>query len=99
MSGSSASDLKLCQDGLRCTLLLLGRIILKYPTAAGSPTATLLGSLSKRFPGAPGAKSNFLAVLRWLKTVQLDAGVIARPPERPALAHQAAQAETGGPMG
>jgi hypothetical protein len=57
---------------------------LKYPTAAGLPTATLLEALSKRFPGAPGSKSNLLAVLRWLKTVQLDANVIARPPERPA---------------
>ena len=57
---------------------------LKYPTAAGSPTATLLDALSKRFPGAPGAKGNLLAVLRWLKTLQLDAGAIARPPERPA---------------
>jgi len=57
---------------------------LKFPTTAGSPTATLMDALSKRFPDAPGAKSNLLAVLRWLKTVQLDANVIARPPERPA---------------
>jgi hypothetical protein len=56
--------------------------VLKFPTAAGKPTDTLMDALRQRFPDVPELKGGLDAALPWLEK-QLDADVIARPPVRP----------------
>ncbi len=56
--------------------------VLKYPTAVGKPTETLLAALRQRFPNTPELKGDLQTAAPWFEK-QLGADVVVRPAQRP----------------
>ncbi len=69
---------------MRDNTAFLGAIVevLKYPTAVGKPTGTLMAALRQRFPNVPELAGGLDAAVPWFE-VRLGADVVARPPIRP----------------
>jgi hypothetical protein len=55
---------------------------LKYPTAGGEASDTLMAALRERFPDVPELKEGIDAAVPWFEK-QLGADVVARSPQRP----------------
>lgn len=68
----------------RDDMAFLGAIVeaLKYPTAAGKPTETLMAALRQRFADIPELKGGLDAAVPWFEK-KLGADVVSRPPNQP----------------
>jgi hypothetical protein len=58
--------------------------LLKYPTAAGAPSAALLAGLRERFTDAPADGANLRELVAWIRTrFPTLAAKLGQPPVRP----------------